>query len=86
MGNPQPLFRSFLSFKQTLKLLTTNKCVKMYIQYMVLGFEHTTIGLDQGSLPPYLSHFFGIQICSVAWDRTLKSSNEMLLSYSAALK
>ena len=55
MGHPRPLFVHFCPLKQTLKLLQQKKS----IQYMVLGFEHTTFGSwvsshnqqDQGSHP-----------------------------------
>ena len=41
-GIPRRLLRLFLSFQTNITIFTTNKCEKMSIQYMVLGFEPTT--------------------------------------------
>ena len=50
MGHTQHIFRLFLVlFKQTLMQLLQQINVKMFIQYTMLGFEHTTRPLDQGS-------------------------------------
>ena len=40
----RPLFRLFSSFHTNVRIFTTNKCEKMSIQYMVLGFEPMTLG------------------------------------------
>ena len=44
MDHSRPILRLFSSFQTNFTILPTNKCKKMSIQYMVLGFELTTFG------------------------------------------
>ena len=44
MGHPRPLYSLFSSFPTNITIFTTNKCEKISIHYMVLGFEPMTFG------------------------------------------
>ena len=44
MGHSRPLFHLFSSFQTNITIITANKCDKMSIQYLVLGFEPTNFG------------------------------------------
>ena len=50
MGQSWPLFHLFSSFQTRLTIFTTNKCERVYIQYLALGFELTTFGTCVSSL------------------------------------
>ena len=44
VGHPRPLFNLFLYFQTNITIFTTNKCEKMSMQYMVMGYKPTTFG------------------------------------------
>ena len=44
MGHTLSIFCLFSSFQTSITIFTANKCEKLFLQYMGLGFKHTTFG------------------------------------------